>query len=357
MAKNKFYEPIDEVIVTRLGIKAQSCGFVYIASGEVDTGEVYLTNEDTYNKVKSIFAGRPNVEIKKGDKVFLLPNYPLTHERVKEHLKKIGASLTTDIEKATVIGGGSLCHESIDYVYGSQPNMTGTLMFRYTMNHHMANVNDKLHIITGYAYASGNHGLNEVFRSESSEFYLTPYSLKILYKLLSSKLPVGNLDCLATSANSTVVLDAESAETISDLLASKNSADVQTGISILIHCDYFSDDSEYYLWKLAVAHGRKIYSVRKNKSIEYFITSSKWFTLNSMTHESFLKYREEKGKLSPTIINELMPLVFNSNLKETSDQLNNEYFDVVRGENEFTFRLKDKWVKLLKPQNNECSNQ
>lgn len=356
MAKNKFYEPIDEAIVTRLGIKAQSCGFVYIASGEIDTGEVYLTNEDTYNKVKSIFAGRPNVEIKKGDKVFLLPNYPLSHKRVKEHLKKIGASLTTDIEKATVIGGGSLCYESIDYVYDSQPNITGTLMFRYTVNHHMANINDKLYIITGYAYINGKHGLKEIFRSNSPEFYLTPYSLKILYKILSSKLPVSNLDCLAASANSAVVLDAESAEAISDLLTSRNLTDVQTCISILIHCDYSSDDSEYYLWKLATVYGNKIYSVRKNKSIEYFINSSNWFNLRAMTPESFLKYREEKGKLSSTIINELMPLVFNSNLKNTANHLNDEFFDIVRGENEFTFRLKDKWVKLLKSQDNEYSN-
>lgn len=356
MAQHRFYDPIDNNMVTKLGVKAQLCGYCFGTDEKRLFGHIYKTDQETYSKIQTILNGRPNVEIKEGDKVFVLPGYPLTHDRLKEYLKRIKASLTNDITKATYIAGNNSFAEVVGFYYGSQPDLVKTLMFQVAGSHivldptEMSGIPEDVEIdkslefhISGQQKVRG--GLGKLDTVSYPHFFLTPAVMEILYNLLSRKLPVGDLSCLAKKANSSVKLDKEAYEAIDAMLGSNNSSDVTTGVNLLTHCDYTGEEAEYLLWKLARKHQGRMYTPRRTKTIEFFMRDSNWNKLGGYDEEEFLLHRKESNTLTSEVVRDLLPIILKNTVVDAGNMVNNDYFDVHMTETSVTFSFNSDWIQ------------
>lgn len=358
MASNKFYEPIDKQMVTRLGLNAQPCAYLYGTETKYESGLVFKIDAETYMKIKTILSGKDDVEIKEGDKVFLLPGYPLTHERVKEYLKRIKATLTTDITKATVVASSCDFEEAVSSSYGSQQNLKKTLMFKQSSilvvesTESILPIGEKLEMPCFASFLAKLKLINQNSRSWNSlyedTYLLTPYLVEILFHVVSKKLKVASLSCLANKANSSVKLDRETFDSIYSMLRSNNSLDLNTGLNLLMHCDYSSEESEYYLWLLAREFTAMPQRIRTNKSLSYFLQTSRWYMLAGMNEEEFLTHRKDNFTLTPTIVNTILPRIFKDTVQDVSSQFNDDYFDIKTTETSITITFNPEWMEILK---------
>ena len=80
---------------------------------EIRIGNVYSVTLDTAVKLLEKLEGADTTAIKAKDKVFLMPGSKIPLFKLKDHLKKVGASHVSDIDKATFfIGTSKTCGQA-----------------------------------------------------------------------------------------------------------------------------------------------------------------------------------------------------------------------------------------------------
>ena len=80
-------------------------------------GELFSINDEIFKKIQKLFEGDSTNTISKKDKVYICPGCKLPQFRIKEHLKTIKASMTRDIEKATIIVSTDAMCDEVDNGY------------------------------------------------------------------------------------------------------------------------------------------------------------------------------------------------------------------------------------------------
>lgn len=375
------FNKVEDAIITKLSFPRELCNYILYSEthGRI-RGYLYKTDESTYNKIKNILEGKNEYQIKKKDKVYLLPGNSLPAKRIKEHLKSIGAYLTTDISKATVIAGNSNYY--CDYV-GHQALMS-ELQFAtddyYIINQNSSDQDAFNTVFNNLIYSSRiqdeiqedwyngipcilsdrlvcNIGNDyDIDRIETRYYFLQPILLEIVYNLLSKKLPIISEQYFIDNANSGLDLkEHKNYKSISDMLSSNDESNRELGKELLLHSKYDLNDIEcrYHLWLLANENYHYITS-GISKNVTAFIDNSNFRSFHYMNKTKFLNETLKEGILNKKIFLKLFNDIQNE-YTEFPDFRDNEFYELTHSSiNGFAFRLKKEWKNLL---NNYESNK
>jgi hypothetical protein len=375
------YNPFIEIQSEELAKLTFTCEFsnylYYSESKGLQLGSLFKTDKDTYDKIQKVLEGKDNTTIKKKDRVYILPGNNLPRPRIKEYLKSIGAYLTNDINKATVIAGNYNI-EDTDVV---QQAKIASMMFK-TSDYKYANKNDdedsfeKFIMYVKNVLGSGTSNLdtnnipftisekaghniayhNAVNYDYDDFYFIYPLTLKVLYKALSKKLPIINQDYFTKHAHSDLKLsDPEVYGSIDSMLHSSDNTNIELGVEILVHAKIDDDPySKYHTWKLAQKHNWEISSRRHDKNVKYFLEISNWSKLNHLYGaDSYASWADENGYLNAKLFKKLLPEIY----KIETESQNTGFYDLIEVENDacmnICYTLKEKWTNYLKQEEND----
>jgi hypothetical protein len=378
------YSQVDSKIIDKLSFPHSACNYVYYSNTNgKQLGTLYGTDEITFEKIKSIFKGDAATQVKKGDKVYVLPGHPLSHTRIKEYLKHIGANTTKTLASATVIAGcEDLCEEvkkhdaqakpvslliEASEIYEVVDNYRGNLDLTFDGLTLYPTVATKLHddfdAGKGTVVSNRTHskiGFDQNVDLVKDRYFLTPDAMITIYYILSKGLKVLTEETIAEKANSGLKLaDEETYLSIYQMLDSGDKTNKQMGISILIHCD-LTGDTLYNMWRLSRKFRNAVDYADNSKGVIYFKRTSGWNDLRHLDPAEFIEHAERKEKLTPRIVRELMPDIYkgvkeDSPIKDDPEEWEeNSFFEKIdHGDMSYTIQLKEKWKSILKEEKDE----
>jgi hypothetical protein len=373
------YDPVDSKIIDKLSFPYSACNYVYYSNtyGK-KIGTLYSTDTDTFDKIRHILTGDKSVQVRKGDKVYVLPGHPLAHSRIKEYLKSIGANTTKSLSAATVIAGCENLYELVkshdaqakpstllidaEEIYEVANNYEDVLDVTFDAFTYNNAKSQKMHdeflegkrtIVSNRAHAA--IGFNQNIDLVKDKFFITPDGMSVIYYILSKGLKVITEETIAEKANSGLKLEDESTyQSIYQMLDSGDRKNQLLGVDILVHCD-LTGDTLYNMWRLASKFKHIIDKSDTSKGVAYFKRNSGWNDLRYYNNEDFIKYAEEENKLTPRMVKDLMPELF-QNVKDDSpvgenpdSWEENHFFEFIdNGDMSYTIQLKEKWKLILK---------
>ena len=117
MAFNPFIE-LDDNEISNLAFEYTRHPYIYYSDtyGK-QLEEVFSIEKKTFRQIQKLFGGDALIRVKAKDKVYICPGCKLPQFRIKEHLKTIKASMTRDIEKATIIVSTDAMCDEVDNGY------------------------------------------------------------------------------------------------------------------------------------------------------------------------------------------------------------------------------------------------
>lgn len=379
MSYNPFIK-IEKEELAKLTFTCEFSNYLYYSESRgLQLGSLFETDEDTYDKIQKVLEGKDDTTIKKKDRVYILPGNNLPRPRIKEYLKSIGAYLTSDIDKATVIAGNNNI-EDFDMVQQAKiaSMMFKTDNYRY-VNKHAAHDDDDINkFIDDIKYSaegdtsnlnipnvtciiSEKANYNIAYHSvidhlHNDLYFVYPLTLKVLYKALSKKLPIVNQDYFTKNAHSNLKLsDPEVYESIDSMLRSSDDTNKELAIEILVHAKVENEPyCKYHIWKLSKQHNWEISSRRHEKNVKYFLEISDWSTLNNLySANDYVKWADNNQCLNIELFKKLLPEIYEI---ETKYQ-NSGFYDLVEAEGDecmnICYTLKEKWTNYLKQKEND----
>ena len=380
------YDPVDSKIIDKLSFSYSTCNYVYYSNTNgKQLGTLYSTDDITFDKIKNIFKGDEATQVKKGDKVYILPGHPLAHTRIKEYLKNIGANSTKTLSSATVIAGCEDLCEKVNQHNAQAKNVSllldaaeiyqvvendldnGGLEHTFDQLHNNVQKKDALlgafnngidTIISNRTHAQ--IGFNQNIDLVKDKYFLTPDAMCVVYYILSKGLKVLTEETIAENANSGLKLsDEDTYRSIYQMLDSGDSKNKKLGIDILIHCD-LTGDTMYNMWRLSRKFRNAVDYADNSKGITYFKRSSGWNELRYLDDKEFIAHAENEDKLTPRIVKDLIPGIFDyikneAPIEENPEDYNeDQFFEFVdHGDMSYTIQLKEKWKLILKEEKDE----
>jgi hypothetical protein len=378
------YAPVDDKIISKLSFPYSACNYGYYSNTNgKQLGTLYSTDSVTFGKVRAILRGDVDIQVNKGDKVYILPGHPLAHVRIKEYLKRIGANTTKTLSSATVIAG---CEDLYEKVcdYDSQAKSNSLLIeaeeIYEVSNHHddgLINTFNVIHAasiyediyndyIEGKATVVSNRLHNQIGFDPNIDLvrdrcFITPDAMCVMYYILSKGLKVLTQETIAENANSGLKLeDEETYLSIYQMLDSADRMNQKLGVDILVHCD-LTGSTMYNLWRLSRKFRKVIEYADSSKGVNYFKRSSGWNTLRYLNDREFIKYAEEENALTQRMVNDLIQDIYinvkneSPIVEDQSDSWNeDQFFDLIdHGDMSYTVQLKEKWRGILKEKKDE----
>src|ERR1035437_10310562 len=102
---------LDPLHIARLPFIEGKVVHLFEEGKQVYPGILFKISEENYEKASARLKGEDEHVVTKGDIVFIMPGSRIRHFKLKDHIKKVGAKLTPDIDQATVSIGTDL----VDY--------------------------------------------------------------------------------------------------------------------------------------------------------------------------------------------------------------------------------------------------
>lgn len=365
------YQPLDETMVAKLAFKKQLCNYIYIKGthSKKTLGQIYNLEKEVYDKIEKIFKGDEAIQLKKGDKVFMLPGHSLTQSRVKTYLKKQECTLVTDITKATVIAGSNKFSEKISNRYDlPKQAKLASIMFKGTP--YMLNENDAssvpktLERIFDEALVRDEiarewqidkkpcvlsleckFGYDANLDAKVGHF-MTPEGMYMLFNILSRKLKVLTDDAITSKAHSNVKLnDDEVFDQIYAMLSSNNKPDNDLGVELLVHAD-LEGITTYKIWKLSKVFGNKVSYSPNTKDLRNFMAKTDWLKMISMNTAAIVSLLEKQNQLTPKVLQEVLPPLVEDLFKNIDGRMENDkFFEVIPDDDSIIIQLKNNWVE------------
>lgn len=376
MAFNPFIE-LDENEISKLAFEYTTHPYIYYSD---EYGKQYKTlysvKSDVYKKITTLFNGNNTVTIGKKDKVFICPGCKLPQFRIKEYLKTIKATLTRDIDKATVIISTEDMCEDVNNGYKENKQARISKIYfedrgMFCINPYDGN-NDFENSYEYYEKSIEEMGLTEsritgnienvLFSSKTIDcvswtsalkrrseildndyaYFLYPIGLKLIYEILSKKIPVIHENDVCAVANSGLKLnDTEVFESIKMMLDG-SSEDRNLAKQMIYNSDFKNAESQVY-W-LANNCSNLGYSSNRDKNRDYFCTESNFHMFTHMDEYEFIQYLHENDKLNTTIFEKYIVSFINDCLEDLGHNKYKELFN-------FKISWKNEWLKYSKDEN------
>jgi len=325
MSYNPFIK-IDQDKIDKLPWIQQGWQYYFADSNKsIGVGIVYDVSRETYGKLNERLRGSGNDTIKPKDKVYLLPGSKIPLFKLKDHLRKIGATHVGDINKATFfIGNNNIAFE----VEHAQAKMTNIIFTDRSPEIVTDNYSCESHFTTRYstearssvegyinsgdrysqiylAYPTCRGGIDWV-ESRFVQYVVTPVAAMIIYNSISKKIPIVSEDVILDQMSPSTIIDQEVYESIVSMFQSTDRTNHEIGIEIMANCDI--KKSIFYLWRLNKGWSYKINNSRM-KNIRLFVERSAWKDLYGMDAEDFIEYMYTNDYLTKEFYQELIKTV------------------------------------------------
>ncbi len=344
MAGFNAYQNLSEEVKKKLTWLGECYSYLHKdSSGNTLRGVLYEVSQESYERACKRLTGEMTGEIITGDKVYVLPNCRIPKFKIEDYVKETGAVLTGDITECTKIIGHDKVWEQAQYQAGGSVLLiemrSGALQSKfYSMDpswiayikeeekekvtqdfNTMVNSAEDLveGVITNDTILSPKtwninwrHGFDGGI---TQKFLITPTGALILYNHILRKIPILNEDLIFERIGKPIALDAESYESIRQMLASEDEDNHKVGAELLSNCDI--ENSLFWIWKLArfkheIWHesiGNKVRNLSRFKNIRLFIRMSRWDKLRQMDEEMCIEFLHKKGVLTQEKFDELVP--------------------------------------------------
>lgn len=374
MAQTPDYK-VDPTLIARLTFRRELCNYVYYSESYGRTyGYLYETDEQTYTKIRDILTGNDTAQVKKGDRIFVLPGNTLPLKRIRTYAKSVGAFVTTEIEKATVIAGNwNLEAEDAEYQAKLAHGMFRTESYRFVSDNsdqYDQSLEDTFDdLIHGHnskriyneftqgvpciisETAASNAGYDPHIESMHEErYFLYPVAMNALYYALAKKMPVINQEYLNDNAHSELSLsDPEVYKSLSDMFGSSDSSNRRLAVQVMTHAKFDNEDPlcNYHIWLLQRDYSSTLNNYERDKNVKHFMDTSNWHRFLHEDTRSYLQIALDKDVLTREIFLKLLPEVRD---EERDAFHNSDFYELTHeGSTGFVYRLKPKWMKLLKP--------
>lgn len=363
MAFNPFIE-LDDSEVSKLGFDFTRHPYMYYNENYgIKRGEIFKITQNVYKKITKLMHGNENTIINKKDKVFVCPGCKLPLYRVKEYLRTLGATITRDIEKATIILSTNNICENVDNSYKENKQARLGKLFFEDDGMYSIKKEEKLSL-SDYTDISDmfdnkitdTKEIDNVMFSNlvkdhmsfhscfirnfdfDSQYYLYPISIKIIYEILSKKIPIIHEDIFCLNANSGLKLnDEDTFNNIIMMLDSADSKDVEMAKEMISNSDF--SDADHQLYYLAQNYYYKLTS-SKNKNHKYFVDESNLGSYYLMNDFKFIKYLKDNDNLSVEKFKEKLQKFVEECLNDVSHTTYKEMFNI-------RISLKEEWLNFV----------
>lgn len=313
------FAKIDRSKVESLPFLKGNFPFGYVDTAYINRlGIAYEIGADDFRKMQSLFNGKQEKTIVKGDRVFVLSGCKIPQFKIKEFCRGIGAIMVNDIEDATIFVGNNRVHQShqtyeaeplnslamiLDCSYLESDGPGNLLLDEVTKDYYP----DPTQIKYGRFTKLSSSRAQDCHTSSVRHMYcITPYTGRVVHAILSKGIVTINEDCLLKQLPAPVVLDKHLCDQVMRMMASTDEENHKVAHEILANCDY--SNSELYLYKLAKFRYSQL-SRSRYKNVRLFIKESDIVRLYGLDEEDFLKELMEKNKLTKEAVEELMPII------------------------------------------------
>jgi uncharacterized protein Smg (DUF494 family) len=334
MAYNQFIK-VDQTKVNKLPFIQGNYQYYYRdGNDDINLGILYEVNEVDYDKILERLQGLSTLSIQPGNKVYIMSGCKIPLFKIKDHCKKIGATITSDVNNATFfVGNPNIFSET----YGTHNQNNPTCLIMNVKYPQIANypkgVEDTFSsatwtdtydsievglypniLLSGESKASDN-----LFFTASRKYFITPLACMILYNTLAKSLPIINEDLLLEQVSPVSIIDEDVYDTIYNMLKSSDEQNQNIGCELLANSDI--KNSLYWIWKLSLQH-RYTVSRSRIKNVKLFINASGWGELASMDAEQFIQHLYKEGVLTK----ELFKLLINDAMELHENNLKSDLF-------------------------------
>ena len=315
------FQDVDRSKVDRLPFIKGTYPFGYITSNYIERlGIIYEVEEADARKLSKVLKGKDDKIIGKKDRVYVLPGCKVPQFKIKDFCKGIGAVFTGKVEDATVVVGNPKM-EGEDWSHNSAYYTNSTSLLFYTLYSRTNGWDDDLEVddvVKNYYPDSDkieecrynmacSYSNNENIRGGVPRlmYAVTPYAMKVIYEILSRKVPIITEDQLLEQMPTVTKLDKVMCEELLTMLNAGES-DQKTAHEILANCDH--KDSKFYLYRIARAHSSQ-FSRSRFKNIRLFYNEANIQNLAGTGEETFMEEARADGTLNKEILDALLPIV------------------------------------------------
>jgi hypothetical protein len=310
------FTDIDDQKIAKLPFIEHTVPYIYAEdrfdNGPVYYGAIHLVNQEAYNKIKTRFTG-DDYEIKPDAKAYVLPNCSIPQFKIKEILKSLNASFTSDYTQATVFIGSKLAMKEELSSKKETINILGGLTrqnLRVTVhNTNDDNVKDYTSSIYPELYKRSqevyfnNNFINRISGPSinTDHRFLFPLGVNILYRVLSEKLPIVSEQSLLNQNSNTCIINEELYGSLVEMLNSEDEENVSLALHTISNCNI--KESIVYIYFIAKEFARDFR-----------------YSLEDMSFGQFVSYllKEYPTKMTPSVFKTMVSLEATSIIDDNS---------------------------------------
>ena len=331
MQKNISSTLEDSTLPSKLKFVEGSFKYVYMFDPEEYTSgigvtELYKISSESRSKIASLLKGGDAYTPVSGDKIYLLPDSKIPSYKIKEYCKSSGLTITTVIEKATVILGteenildpAEYDNGKYQYPHGCivgehySPSLTYNqalvdfIKNRNTFNilpstgidyHEMLKPDDTIVVTRAICSHYSTSAYTDNLETPITQWALNAESLTLVYNILSKKVPVISQEHFIETCGNQVSLDEDMYNSLDMMFSSPSQEDHLTAAKILFNCN--TKDSIYHVWRLAKKHSHRIDNSENNrlKEAKLFKSLVSWSHLEDLDNNGILTHLAKRGQL------------------------------------------------------------
>jgi hypothetical protein len=290
---------VDPLKVKQLSFMGEVHAFSWMEKGELCMGLLIPVEESRFSRLCTMLTGNATYTPKKGDRIYKIPPCSLDDKMVKRIAARYGATVTEEIEKATVLLGNDSLGRELERVEAPGRD---DLFFKHSYLEPGRSVSQPCFKEVSYqAMGNGARELPEVFVAHVQKYepiremltptwWATPMGFELLYKWMSCSLPVMSEDHFI-GLDERVKMDRDQFEKVTELLLDPSTSSVKIGREMLWRMDFDDPGTtlEFFLWcKDERLKGKVKSNGGKTKREQVFIDKSGIDRFPKMTEGEFL---------------------------------------------------------------------
>lgn len=318
------YQKYNEDALKHFGLESTpEYGVCSNSDGNIET--IIATDSETiYNKIRDIINTSNVNKMGSWKRAFLLPNSPVSIDRVRSALKEHKVTLTSDVEAADVI----ITHDDFDDHFKSGNNINTTVMMAKIWNYETFKNSNSMPSSVKYSKDTLLNGKSnpiiyddkvtkwfnlwnangvETYDTLYDAWILTGMAVNLAHRIEIEVLPVMGVEDLMHQSANIQLLSEQLIKDLTRQIDSYNDEDNAMAGKILPTIDY---ESNYHLlWELANLIATKLFKFNRNKDVQYWVNAAGISDLANKTAENMILWLDEENKLNKENFRYLEPIV------------------------------------------------
>ena len=272
---------------------------------------VYLAQDPSKREAIHYLLTKPTQDTVVGKgykKAFVLPNFGIKQDRIKECLKEHGMRITTDTDEADVV----ISHLDIDNHFESGANINTKLLLADLWNYNAYHISGTSMSLI-YQRDKDEHKYNNTWDWDEDEYtniyemdYFTGCALELAYKISAESLPVVSLDTVMNESATRQVMTYELWKML-DAQISAGNDDRALAFKMVPTID--PDSNHHLLWSLAQKYNSELYYNRRDKDMKYWYEKARIEDFYDMGAEQMIIWLKENNLLTSKAFRFLEPIV------------------------------------------------